>query len=147
MESVRRVRKTDLARNTRQILNAVQRGQTTLIENHGEPEAAIIDIIDYRIMRAVLRYYARPPKIAPDQGLPDDEMQEVTEPQGRYNRVIAHYLAGSISLARAAELLALPSLDLRTRFLRLDVPVRSGPANEDEVWADLDAARRWNAEH
>lgn len=40
VEIVQRVRKTDLARNTHQVIRAVQRGQTAVIENHGEPEAA-----------------------------------------------------------------------------------------------------------
>jgi hypothetical protein len=34
------------------VLRAVQRGRTTLIENHSEPEAALLDITDYLIMRA-----------------------------------------------------------------------------------------------
>ena len=59
----RRVPKTELARNTRQVINAVIRGEATLIESHGQPEAAIVDIVDYRIMRAVLRYHARQPAI------------------------------------------------------------------------------------
>ena len=41
MESVRRVRKTDLARNTHQVIRTVQRGQTAVIESHGRPEVAI----------------------------------------------------------------------------------------------------------
>ena len=44
------------------------RGQTALIESHGKPGAAIIDIIDYRILRAVMRYHARPPQIDVDAG-------------------------------------------------------------------------------
>jgi len=34
--------KTELARNTRQIIRAAQRGQTVVIEHHGQPEVAII---------------------------------------------------------------------------------------------------------
>ncbi len=66
MESIQRVRKTDLARNTREVLNTVMRGQTALIESHGKPEAAIIDIVDYLIVRAVMRYHKQPPQIAAD---------------------------------------------------------------------------------
>jgi hypothetical protein len=47
-------------------------------------------------------------------------------------------LAAAISLARAAELLDLPWLDLRTRCLRLDVPLRMAQARKDvqvtEAW-------------
>ena len=51
--------------------------------------------------------------------------------------MLAHYLAEEISLGRAAELLDLPWIDLRTRFLRLDVPLRIGPADPDEARAEV----------
>jgi len=67
-------------------------------------------------------------------------------PQDRVNTVLAHYLAGAISLGRAAELLGLSWLDLRTRFLRLDVPLRTAPADLDEARADAEAAEAWTQE-
>ena len=140
MESARRIRKTDLARNTRQVINAVLRGQTTVVESHGRPEVAILDIVDYYSLRAVMRYYARQPEIDVDAGLSDQEVAVLSDPQDRANVVLAHYLAGAISLGRAAELLDLPWLDLRTRFLRLDVPLRTAPADLDEARADVEAA-------
>jgi len=124
MESIQRVRKTDLARNTRQVINAVLRGQTALVESHGKPEAAIIDIVDYRILRAVMRYHAQRPRIAAGSGLSDAEVARVADAQARYDLIVAHYLAGEISLGRAAELLNTSWLDLRTRCIRLDVPLR-----------------------
>lgn len=63
MEMVQRVRKTDLMRNMRQVIQSVQRGQTALIESHGQPEVAIVDIIDYRLSRAVLRYHVQFPRL------------------------------------------------------------------------------------
>ena len=143
MESVQRVRKTDLARNTRQVINTVLRGQTALIESHGEAEVAIIDIVDYRILRAVMRYHARQVKIDADTGLPDHTMAELPDPQARCDLVLAHYLSGSISLARAAELLGVSWFDLRTCFLRLDVPLRTAPANPEEAKADVEIAGTW----
>ena len=143
MESIQRVRKTDLARHTRQVIRAVQRGRTALIESYGQPEAAIIDIIDYRILRAVMRYHARPPEIDPAVGLADQEVARLTDSQARYDVVLAHYLAGAISLARAAELLGLLWLDLRTRCLRLDVPLRTAPADLAEARADIEVAAAW----
>jgi len=140
MESARRIRKTDLARNTRQVINAVLRGQTTVVESHGRPEVAILDIVDYYILRAVMRYYARQPEIDVDAGLAGEAVVALSDPQDRANLVLAHYLAGAVSLGRAAELLDLPWLDLRTRFLRLDVPLRTAPANLDEARADVEAA-------
>jgi hypothetical protein len=143
MQSMQRVRKTDLARNTRQVINDVLRGQTAVVESHGQPEVAIMDIVDYRITRAVLHYYVRQPEIDVEIGLPDQELAAHTDPQDRVNLVLAHYLAGAISLGRAAELLGLPWLDLRTRFLRLDVPLRTAPADLSEAQADIKVAEAW----
>lgn len=143
MQVMHRVRKTDLARNTRQVINDVLRGQTAVVESHGEPEVAIMDIIDYRITRAVMRYYSQQPKINIEAGLSDEQAATVSEPQERFNMVLAHYLAGAISLGRAAELLELPWLDLRTRFSRLDVPVRVAPADLSEAKSDVEAAEAW----
>ena len=46
MEFLAYISKTDLARKTRQVIRSVQRGQTVIIESHGQPEAAILDIPD-----------------------------------------------------------------------------------------------------
>ena len=108
MQSIKRVRKTDLARSTRQVINNVLRGQTAVVESHGQPEVAIMDIVDYRIIRAVLRYYAQQPEIDVEEGLADQQVTSTSDPQERFNLILAHYLAGAISLGRAAELLELP---------------------------------------
>ena len=144
LDTVRRFSKTELARNTRRIINAVQRGETAVIESHGEPEAAIIDIFDFRILRGVMRYHAQPPQADPDAGLREEDAVRLSDPQERYDLVVGHYLAGAISLARAAELLGRPWLDLRTRFLRLGVPLRGGPDNLAEARAEADAAIAWD---
>jgi len=140
VESIRRIRKTDLARNTRQVINDVLRGQTAVVESHGQPEVAIMDIVDYRITRAVMRYYAQLPEIDLEAGLSDRQVATTTDLQDRFNLVLAYYLAGAISLGRAAELLEFPWLDLRTRFLRLDVPLRAAPSDLTEAQADVEAA-------
>jgi prevent-host-death family protein len=142
MEMVRRIRKTDLARNTREVLNIVMRGQTAVIESHGKPEAAIIDIVDYLILRAVMRYHAKPPRIDREGGLSDAAVQAVTDLQARYNLVIAHYLADAVTLSRTAELLGFPAYDLRLRFVRLDVPLRLGPATAEDARAEIETLRR-----
>jgi hypothetical protein len=143
VESVQRVRKTDLARNTRQVINAVLRGRTAVVESHGRPEVAILDIVDYRIIRAVMSYYARKPDIDVEAGLADRALAALSEEQERYNLVLAHYMGGSISLARTAELLGLSWLTLRARFLRLDVPLRTAPADLTEAQADVEIAESW----
>jgi predicted HTH domain antitoxin len=135
--------KTELARNTRQVINSVLRGQPAVVESYGQPEVVIIDIIDYHIVRAVMRYYAHQPEIDPEAGLPDQEVEAISDPQEGFDLVLAHYLAGAISLGRAAELLDLSWLDLRTRCLRLDVPLRAGPTDVDEARADVELAEVW----
>jgi predicted HTH domain antitoxin len=143
MQSIKRVRKTDLARSTRQVINNVLRGQTAVVESHGQPEVAIMDIVDYRITRAVMRYHAQQPEIDVEEGLADQQVTSTSDPQERFNLILAHYLAGAISLGRAAELLELPWLDLRTRFQRLDVPLRVAPSDLQEARLDVEVAEAW----
>lgn len=139
METVQHVPKTSLARKTRQILQAVQRGQTIVVEHHGQPEVAILDIIDYRLLRAAMYYHAHSPQVD-ESGLSEEVLAALQSPQELANVILAHYLSGVISLSRAAELLDLPWLDLRTRFLRLDVPVRTAPDDGAEMATDLQNA-------
>ena len=90
-----------------------------------------------------MRYYAQQPEIDVEAGLSDQEVATISDPQDRFNLVLAHYLAGAISLGRVAELLGFPWLDLRTRFLRLDVPLRTAPTDSTEVKADVEVAEAW----
>jgi len=143
MQSIKRVRKTDLARSTRQVINNVLRGQTAVVESHGQPEVAIMDIVDYRITRAVMRYYAQQPEIDVEEGLADQQVTSTSDPQERFNLILAHYIAGAISLGRAAELLELPWVDLRTRFQRLDVPLRVALSDLQEARLDVEVAEAW----
>jgi hypothetical protein len=81
--------------------------------------------VDCFLLRAVIRYHGGPPQIDPNKGLGNEAVVARESAQKRASLVMAHYLAGSISLSRAAELPELPWLDLRSRFLRLDIPVRA----------------------
>jgi antitoxin (DNA-binding transcriptional repressor) of toxin-antitoxin stability system len=87
LETVLRVSRTELLRNMRQVIQSVQRGQTVLIERHGQPEVAIVDIIDYRLGRAVLRYHAHLPEIDSTAGLSDEGIAALPDEQARYNLV------------------------------------------------------------
>ena len=147
MEFLQYIPKTDLARKTRQVLKAVQRGQTAIIESHGQPEAAIMDIVDYRILRAVMRFHAHKPEADLEQGLSQAAFEAFQDPQAQYDHVLTYYLLEGISLSRAAELLGLPWLDLRTRFLRLDVPVLTGPESPAGVLEELKSYQQWEATH
>ncbi|MBN1178029.1 MAG: hypothetical protein JXD18_02380 [Anaerolineae bacterium] len=84
-----------------------------------------------------------PPESEPKAVLPEAAVQALEDVQARYGLVFAHYLAGSISLARAAELLDMPWLELRTRCLRFDVPLRAAPGDVDTAVADVASAAGW----
>jgi antitoxin (DNA-binding transcriptional repressor) of toxin-antitoxin stability system len=142
METIQTVRKTDLARQTRKVIRDAQRGVTIVVENHGEPEVAIVDILDYRILRALTRFYVEPSAIETGALLAIDLNGEL-ESDERVEVVMTHYLAGAIELGRAAELLETPTLDLRTRFLRFDVPLREKPAGAAEVQGDGENLATW----
>ncbi|HEY88646.1 MAG TPA: hypothetical protein G4N98_02785 [Thermoflexia bacterium] len=138
-----RVSRTELARNTRRVLNAVRRGRPALIETYGEPEAALLDIADYSILQAVMRYYAKLPNIDAEAGLSRAAVQALDTTDARYALVFAHYLARSISLSRAAELLDMSWLGLRSRCQRLNVPLRVSPDDEDSAANDVANASVW----
>ena len=145
METVQYVRKTDLARNTRRVIRDVQRGQTAVVESHGQPEVAIVDIVDYYLQRAALNFYAQSPQVDPEGGITDQATAQVESEQKLYNLVFAHYLGGAISLGRAAELLKLPWVDLRMRMARLDIPLRVGPETIEELRAEIEAIEKWES--
>ena len=126
-----RVRKTDLARNTSQIIRNVLRGQPTVIENHGQPEVAIVDVIDYLILRAVAHFHAGPAKLNPT-GPVDEEFTGLST-QERYDQAMAYYLSEQCSTGRMAELLQIPWVDMRERFNRLDVPLFLGSHTTEEA--------------
>lgn len=88
-------------------------------------KVAILDIADYRIMRAVMHYYAHRPQIDPDA---ETEAAEQSDPQAHYNHVFARYLAGTITLEQVAEHLDMSVFDLQARCRRLDVPEPAPPA-------------------
>jgi hypothetical protein len=93
-----------------------------------------------------MRYYAKEPEIDAEVGLPDERVTELSDVQDRFDLVLAHHLAEAISLGRAAELLDIYRLDLQARFVRLDVPLRMGPATLEEARAEVEAIRTWTSE-
>lgn len=136
------VRKTELARNTSQIIRNVLRGQPTVIENHGQPEAIVVDVVDYLILRALADYHAgKWPPLDPDG--PRNEEFAGMSAQERYNRAMQYYLSKQCSTGRMAELLEIPWIDLRERFNRLGAPLFLGPANIEEAREEAANARKW----
>ena len=122
------------------------------VERLGQAEAAIMDILDYRILRAVSAYYALAPHPAPisdpalePAGLSDADVQRAREgpdgsPQAPWDMVLAAYFDGHISLSRAATLLDLSSYGLDERLRRLGVARRIGPETVEGARTDAAVA-------
>ena len=64
----------------------------------------------------------------------------------RWALVVNAYLDEQINLGKAAELLDLPEVVLRKRFVEMGIPVRQGVANVEEAKAEADAIRVWFTE-
>jgi len=140
------VTERDLAENTGRVLDSVHHGEPTLVERHGEAEAAIVDITDYRLLRAAARYQSNPPPIGDlDTGLTDERVATITDLQQRYDLVIGYFLAGELSLSRAAALLGTYYLDLRLRLTQLGLPTHQGPATIEEALEEIRTAEAWVA--
>lgn len=148
------ISRTDLARSTRQTLEQVRRGQTVLVESYGEEQVAIVDALDYRLLRAVALYRARQDAPAQDptavpQGLSAAAVETAVstaqgDPQAAWNLIIAAYLDGHVSLGRAADLLGQSRFELTARFNRLGLPLRLGEMSPDALQAEEDALRDLN---
>lgn len=131
MSAIQHIRKTELTRHTRQVIDNVRRGQAAIVETHGQPEVAILDIVDYRIMRAVIRHHTHRPPADLDLDELRDALGTQIDPQARYNTAFSYYLAGVISLEQVAEFLELPTFDLKARCQRLDVAKPARPETQD----------------
>jgi len=140
--------KTDLARRARQVVEQARRGRPVFIASYGEEQVVVLDAADYRCLRAVAAYYALPPHPAPvndptlaPRGLDQAEVQAgvaaAGDLQAAWDRVIAAYLDGDISLGRAAQLLGVDRFDLQERLNRLGLPLRLGSATPAEARQEL----------
>lgn len=143
------ISKTDLARRTRQVVDQARRGRPVIIESYGEEQVAVLDAADYRCLRAIAAYYALPPHPAPisDPALPPRGLDQTEvlaavvaaegDIQAAWNRVIAAYLDGDISLGRAAQLLGVARFELTERLGRLGLPLHLGSATVGEARREL----------
>ena len=131
----------DLARDPEGVLDSVRGGEPALVEHDGRTEAAIVDIIDYRLLRATARHQAHPRRsddVA--DGLTDEQAAAVDDVQDRYSLVLGVFLAGGLSLSRAAELLGTTYFDLRIRLHRLGLPTFQGAQTIEEAREEIVAA-------
>jgi prevent-host-death family protein len=45
------ISKTELASNTRKIVEQVRHGQTIVVQSHGEDQIVLLDALDYRLLK------------------------------------------------------------------------------------------------
>ena len=124
------ISRTDLARNTREIIDQARRGQQILVQSYGEDQVVVLDALDYRLLKGLVNYAVQ--QVSP---------QTQTSADG-LNTTLNAYLDGHISLSKAAEQLNLSRYELMERFERLGVPLRIGPASLDEARDEINAARQ-----
>ena len=146
------ISRTDLARNTRKVIEQARRNGPVMVESYGEEQVAIMDIIDYRLLRAAGSWEPDPsaPHTDPDAipvGLATDEVEKGLEAadgnlQALWNLVIGTYLDTNISLGRAALLLEISPFELQDRLNRLDLPIRLGSRTIEEARLEIEAFNR-----
>jgi predicted HTH domain antitoxin len=142
MEYSQRISKTDLARNTHHVIREAQRGYTVLVENHGQAEVAIVDIVDFQLQRAAIHYFSFQKEYENDLEVNESLLEALATDQDRFNLVIGHYLAEHQSIGRSAELLEMSTPELMVRLRRSGVPLRVGPESEEELKEELKVMKR-----
>jgi prevent-host-death family protein len=130
MRNLRTISSTDLAAHTRDVVHQVRQGQPAIVRSAGEDQVVLLDALDYRLLQGVAGWAIRP-------AMPSDSPTE--------EQVVRAYLDEEVSLGRAAELLGISRFDLQARFQRLEIPLRQGPANEDEAFEEIEVAQDLNA--
>jgi hypothetical protein len=121
------ISQADLAKRTREVVESVQHGVVAFVESSGQEQVVLLDALDFRLLQALAQ-------CAIGKAEP---MHEADEPEVG---ILRDYLAGEISLGKAAELLGLSWFELKERFLRLRVPLRLGPASLEEARAEVATA-------
>lgn len=119
------ISRTDLARNTREIVDQVRKGHTIFVQSYGEDQIVLLDILGYKILKALVDY----------------ALQETGDLQaGDINEVMRLYLDEQISLAKASEMLGLSRYELMDHFERLEIPLRLGPETLEDAQEEIGSA-------
>ena len=117
------VTRTELQRDSGEIFDNLLRGRAAIIEKHRKPQAVLLDIYDFYGLRAAAAFEVNKFEISSEDL---DQIVENCEDEAEtYLLVIGHYLAGEIGLQKTADLLEVPVEELRARFNRLQIPIRS----------------------
>lgn len=125
------ISRTDLARNTREIVDQVRKGDTVVVQSYGEDQIVLLAHLDYQILKALVDYALREPN--------DVQTADVSA-------VIRLYLEEQISLAKASEMLGVSRYELMEHFERLGIPLRLGPSTLDEAQDEIAAAQNARTE-
>ncbi len=123
------ISQTDPAKRTQELVDRVKHGEVAVVETSGQEQAVLLEPLDFRLLQALAQCAIEEKK---------DLGKEASHPDARSLRA---YLAGEISLGKAAELLGLSWFSLQASFLRLGVPLRLGPATLEDAWEEIRAAR------
>lgn len=141
MNYEQRISKTDLARSTHRVIREAQRGYTVLVENHGQPEVVIVDIVDFQLQRAAIHYFSFPKEYEKDLEVTESLLESLATDQARFDMVIGHYLAEHQSIGRSAELLRMSTPELMIRLGRAGVSLRVGPTSLEELKSDIETIK------
>lgn len=128
-ETMKTISRTDLARHTREVVNAVRQGRPALVESYGEEQVVLLDALDFRLLTGVVAWAT-------------SRLGHTPRTEATTGRVLEEYLDENISLGKAAERLGISRFELMERLERLGVPLRLGPASLAEAEAEVEAARR-----
>lgn len=112
----------------------MRRGQPVIVHSYGEDQVVLLDMLDYRILQALVSYAVGGGALEPPHTVDES-----------FHRAIRLYLDNEISLAKAAELLGLSRFELMARFERFGVPLRLGPRSVEEAKDEVRAARKGEA--
>lgn len=148
------ISETDLASRTGQVVDQVRQGHTHIVASEGEEQVAIVDITDYRLLRATAIYQTLFQRDSAStyqetflpRGLTQEEVERAVadaggDAQAGWNRIIAAYFDGDISLGRMAQLLNLSRFELMERFNRLGITLRLGPISIAEAKNEYNAMK------
>lgn len=120
------ISRTDLARNTREIVDQVRKGHTIFVQSYGEDQIVLLDHLDYKILKALVDYALRE-----TDHLQADDVSEM----------MRRYLDEQISLAKASEMLGLSRYELMDHFERLGIPLRLGPDTLEDAQEEAASAK------
>lgn len=120
------ISRTDLARNTREVIDQVRKGHTVFVQSYGEDQIVLLDILDYRILKGLVDYALR-----------ETNNLQTTDA----SEVMRLYLDERISLQKASELLGVSRYELMGHFERLGLPLRLGSETLEEAQEEVASAQ------